>query len=83
LTFGGEDLINMDAAYFSGILGSLMEMVIACEDKDGDAHAIALFHSARVLLVVLTLPQAAGRRYRYPRDHPGWFRAFLIFHNVS
>ncbi|WP_407667469.1 hypothetical protein [Microvirga lotononidis] len=33
-----------------------METVIACEDKDGDAHAIALLHLARILLVVLTLP---------------------------
>ena len=33
-----------------------MEMAIAYEDRDVDAHSIALFHSARVLLVVLTLP---------------------------
>ncbi|WP_147022691.1 AbrB family transcriptional regulator [Microvirga aerophila] len=63
----------MDAAYFSGMPGGLMVMVIACEDRDGDAQGISLFHSVRVLLVVLTLPKAASRRHRYPRDHPGWF----------
>jgi uncharacterized protein len=31
-------------------------MVIAGEDRDGDARTIALAHSSRVLLVVLTLP---------------------------
>ncbi|WP_457092427.1 AbrB family transcriptional regulator [Microvirga sp. P5_D2] len=43
-------------AYFSGMPGGLMEMVIAGEDKGGDARTIALVHSARILLVVLTLP---------------------------
>jgi membrane AbrB-like protein len=36
--------------------GGLVEMVIVGEDKGGDARTIALVHSARVLLVVLTLP---------------------------
>jgi hypothetical protein len=43
-------------AYFAGMPGGLVEMVIAGEDKGGDARTIALVHSARVLLVVLTLP---------------------------
>jgi membrane AbrB-like protein len=43
-------------AYFAGMPGGLVEMVIAGKDKGGDARTIALVHSARVLLVVLTLP---------------------------
>jgi membrane AbrB-like protein len=43
-------------AYFAGMPGGLVEMVIAGEDKGGDARTIALVHSARILLVVLTLP---------------------------
>jgi uncharacterized protein len=43
-------------AYFAGMPGGLMEMVIAGEDKGGDTRTIALVHSARILLVVLTLP---------------------------
>ncbi|PVE24225.1 monooxygenase [Microvirga sp. KLBC 81] len=47
---------DVTTAYFAGMLGGLVEMVIAGEDKGGDARTIALVHSARVLLVVLTLP---------------------------
>ena len=53
-------------------------MAIAYDDRDLDAHAIALFHSARGLLVVLTLPQAAGRYHQYPLDHLEWFRTLII-----
>jgi len=43
-------------AYFAGMPGGLVEMVIAGEERGGDARTIALIHSARVLLIVLTLP---------------------------
>ena len=43
-------------AYFSGMPGGLIEMVIVGEEKGGDARTIALVHSARILLVVLALP---------------------------
>ena len=50
-------------AYFAGMPGGLVEMVIVGEDKGGDARTIALVHSARILLIVMTLPflvQAIG-----------------------
>lgn len=47
---------DMPTAYFSGMPGGLVEMVIVGEDKGGDARTIALVHSARILLVVLALP---------------------------
>jgi uncharacterized protein len=43
-------------AYFSGMPGGLVEMVILGERMGGDARLIALIHSARVLLVVFSLP---------------------------
>lgn len=43
-------------AYFSGMPGGLVEMVILGEEKGGDGRTIALIHSARILLVVMTLP---------------------------
>jgi len=43
-------------AFFSGMPGGLVEMVITGEEKGGDARTIALIHSARILLVVMTLP---------------------------
>jgi membrane AbrB-like protein len=43
-------------AYFAGMPGGLVEMVIVGEEKGGDARTIALVHSARILLVVMTLP---------------------------
>ncbi len=43
-------------AFFSGMPGGLVEMVIVGEEKGGDARTIALIHSARILLVVMTLP---------------------------
>jgi len=47
---------DVPTAFFSGMPGGLVEMVILGEHKGGDARKIALVHSARVLLVVLTLP---------------------------
>jgi len=43
-------------AFFSGMPGGLVEMVTLGEEKGGDANTIALIHSARILLVVMTLP---------------------------
>jgi uncharacterized protein len=47
---------DLATAYFSGMPGGLIEMVIVGEEKGGDARTIALVHSARILLVVLALP---------------------------
>lgn len=43
-------------AYFAGMPGGLVEMVIVGSERGGDARTIALVHSARILLVVMTLP---------------------------
>ncbi len=43
-------------AFFAGMPGGLIEMVTLGEEKGGDARIIALIHSARSLLVVMTLP---------------------------
>lgn len=43
-------------AFFAGMPGGLVEMVSVGEEKGGDARIIALIHSARILLVVMTLP---------------------------
>jgi hypothetical protein len=43
-------------AFFAGMPGGLVEMVTIGEEKGGDASVIALIHSARILLVVMTLP---------------------------
>lgn len=50
---GGFDPVT---AFFSGMPGGLVEMVTVGEEKGGDARTIALIHSARILLVVMTLP---------------------------
>jgi membrane AbrB-like protein len=47
---------DFPTAYFAGMPGGLVEMVVVGEDKGGDARIIALVHSARILLVVFTLP---------------------------
>jgi membrane AbrB-like protein len=51
--FGGLDPVT---AYFAGMPGGLIEMVILGEQRGGDGKTIALLHSARILLLVLTLP---------------------------
>ena len=43
-------------AYFSGMPGGLVEMVLLGEERGGNARTIALIHSARILLIVMTLP---------------------------
>ncbi len=51
-------VVGLDAptAYFSAIPGGLSEMVITGAAMGADDRTIALVHSARVLLVVLTIP---------------------------
>ncbi|WP_048708642.1 AbrB family transcriptional regulator [Microvirga massiliensis] len=48
--------LDVTTAYFAAMPGGLVEMVILGEQRGGDARVIALMHSARVLLVVMTLP---------------------------
>jgi uncharacterized protein len=43
-------------AYFSGMPGGLVEMVILAEERGGNPRTVALIHSARILLIVMTLP---------------------------
>jgi uncharacterized protein len=50
---GGFDLTT---AYFAGMPGGLVEMVTVGEEKGADARTVALVHSARILLIVFTLP---------------------------
>jgi membrane AbrB-like protein len=50
---GGLDPVT---AYFAGMPGGLNEMIEVGEDSGGDARTIALAHSARIFLVVMTLP---------------------------
>ena len=50
---GGYDFTT---AYFAGMPGGLVEMVMMGDERGGDARAIALIHSARILLIVFTLP---------------------------
>jgi membrane AbrB-like protein len=47
---------DLATAYFSGMPGGLVEMVIVGSEKGGDARTIALVHSARILMVVMALP---------------------------
>jgi len=48
--------MDFTTAYFAGMPGGLVEMVIVGEQRGGDGRTIALVHSARILLVVMTLP---------------------------
>jgi membrane AbrB-like protein len=50
---GGYDWVT---AFFSGMPGGLVEMITYGEERGGDARVIALVHSARILMVVMTLP---------------------------
>lgn len=50
---GGFDRVT---AFFSGMPGGLVEMVTYGEERGGDARVIALVHSSRILMVVMTLP---------------------------
>ena len=48
--------LDTPTAYFSAVPGGLSEMVITGAAMGADDRTIALVHSARVLLVVLTIP---------------------------
>jgi membrane AbrB-like protein len=43
-------------AYFAGMPGGLIEMIELGEARGADFKAVALLHSARILLIVFTLP---------------------------
>jgi membrane AbrB-like protein len=43
-------------AYFAGMPGGLMEMVILGEEYRADSRQVALVHAARILIVVFTVP---------------------------
>lgn len=43
-------------AYFAGMPGGVVEMVILGSERGGDERMIALVHSARIFLVVFSLP---------------------------
>ncbi len=45
-------------AFFAAMPGGLIEMIAIGEERGGDARIIALVHSARILLIVLTIPFA-------------------------
>lgn len=47
-------------AFFAGMPGGLVEMIAFGEERGGDARRIGLIHSARILLVVITLPFLVG-----------------------
>ncbi len=48
--------LDMPSAFFAGMPGGLLEMVIMGEQHGANARTVALIHSSRILLVVLTLP---------------------------
>jgi membrane AbrB-like protein len=48
--------LDHTTAFFAGMPGGLVEMVTVGEERGGDGRLIALVHSARILLVVMTLP---------------------------
>ncbi len=52
---GGYDRTT---AYFAGMPGGLVEMISLGEERGGDGQVIALVHSVRILLIVMTLPFA-------------------------
>lgn len=47
---------DLPTAYFAAMPGGLVEMVTVGQAKGGDARTIALVHSSRILLIVLSLP---------------------------
>jgi membrane AbrB-like protein len=52
---GGYDRTT---AYFAGMPGGLVEMITIGEERGGDGRIIALVHSVRILLIVMTVPFA-------------------------
>lgn len=54
---GGFDATT---AFFAGMPGGLVEMIAFGEERGGDGRRIGLIHSARILMVVMTLPFLVG-----------------------
>lgn len=48
--------LNLPDAFFAGMPGGLVEMVLMGEQYGANGRTVALIHSSRILLVVLTLP---------------------------
>ena len=48
--------VDTVTAYFAGMPGGLIDMVIQGEERGGDARFIALVHAARIFLIVMSLP---------------------------
>lgn len=48
--------LSLPDAFFGGMPGGLVEMVIMGEQYGANGRTVALIHSSRILLVVLTLP---------------------------
>ena len=53
--YGGMDRTT---AFFAGMPGGLVEMIERGEEQGGDGRTIALVHSVRLLLIVMSLPFA-------------------------
>lgn len=47
---------DLATAYFAGMPGGIIEMVLLGGARGGDTRVIALIHSSRILLIVLSLP---------------------------
>ena len=47
---------DLATAFFAGMPGGLIDMVVLGEERGGDARTIALVHSARIALLVFALP---------------------------
>lgn len=43
-------------AYYAGMPGGMMEMSMIAEEQGGDGQAVILIHSARILIIVMTVP---------------------------
>lgn len=48
--------LDRATAYFAGMPGGLIEMVEVGRERGGDEMTIALMHSARIFLIVMTVP---------------------------
>lgn len=47
---------DLRTAYFAGMPGGLIDMVLLADEYDGDARKVAIVHTLRVMLVVFTVP---------------------------
>jgi membrane AbrB-like protein len=48
--------LDRTTSFFSGMPGGLVEMIERGEEQGGDGRTIALVHTVRILLIVMTLP---------------------------